>query len=1083
MTDLIELAVPCRVLTLEIVVAGADGLSTLEGFVARAVLLGVNTSERLAKFFAVPERVIVDVVGGLWTTGLITIDPYIGTIEVSEAARERLVSSQGATPTLDLPGVSKRRNFLFEPATGIILPEKQALGRPNEGAIRLPLVAGLSETDIPREELVRSVQTVLRRERRSGATTVVRSVSFGNPLLRGSEVVRWLHVLVESHTDLATGQLWIVPQDHTWDGEPGRRLRDHVSALARRDAELDYVRQLTGRSPRKLEEPERLAKLLDDMTNKIKQLAAADPSLARARYDELVEMSARIQSRITDLDRTRAAITPVSADAGHDWAVADLIDNAQRQLVLIAPMLEYPQIHALLPHLKEAIGRGVRLVVMWGRSADDKLPSQVLNALNELQRDPNAVVLLPERSSRTQACVVIQDNVRALVGSRSPLDGSAIGRSTLSVLVEPSEKGPLPVPAITDLLIWARQHYPYWRQGRRIMLHRHEFDPDGEMDERQPIESAITRPEPVAEDAVIDRAAIEVWVTGWRQYHTALTEAAAGAERVGPAVQLINNGGHISAFWSVVRSADQRLVIADDRFDPRVATADLADTIRARHAAGARTLLLHPPATGGRGKATTDPFSRLPTAGSGISVQHGRAGCRAVVTSTDTIIGSMSPLGDAAGGQRISQVSLHLQGREISARIGELLGAPPIDAPHIDEPPIDEPPAEQVISPEIAAGPALLHARAAADRSEFGNRVVDRLGLMEDPWRVLDIWADAAARTDDDTDGEIRLAVAALVHAGVGADLPSADRWRRWLVVDAWERREFVEAALLAQRLPQGDPLRECAVLDAALEVGPLGPLMEQSALCLLDADRSAQAAGAAGVIADILLYAGIAGVEVLQEYGLLDALTPAWRRLADEVVAFHGRRVGPLPLPAMEAAAARADRSAAADADVQYLRTQIAKLRKLRNRFNFDAGTALHDGLFSRNGLLNNIGAAAAEGREAFADLRTSLPVDVKTHMNDIVAAANEDPFEWHKHVTFLQAVQDIVRTTRALADDADDGGPHSEDIPQLRVATDLGRYVDAQWDQLFTDADTIAAPYHLPVRALLDRLTPLRRWIQEAS
>ena len=72
-----------------------------------------------------------------------------------------------------------------------------------------------------------------------------------------------------------------------------------------------------------------------------------------------------------------------------------------------------------------AIVRGVRLVVMWGRTSDDKLPSEVLNAFNELQRNPNAIVLLPERSSRTQACLVIQDNVRALVGSRSPLDGSA----------------------------------------------------------------------------------------------------------------------------------------------------------------------------------------------------------------------------------------------------------------------------------------------------------------------------------------------------------------------------------------------------------------------------------------------------------------------------------------------------------------------------------------------------------------------------------------------------------------------------------------------------------------------------------
>ena len=1084
MTTLIELALPCRVVTLDFVTVGPDGMSTLEGFITRAALLGINTSDKLARFLGLPERLVVEVVGSLWATGLVTINNNSGTIEVSDTARERLVASQGKTPTLDLPGTSQRRNFLFEPVTGVITPWRDGQIRPRDGSVRLPVTMGLTETDIPRDELVRSVQTVVRREKERGSAAIVRSVSFSNPLLRSGEVLRWLHVLVEAHFDTATKQVWIATQDHIWDGEAGRRLREHVSALVAQEPDQEFARQLTGRAEIRFEAPDRLDVVLGQMAQKIDQLAKSEPSLAPDRYAELLNLSGRVQDQITALNRTRALITPVTGTRGHQWAVDDLIENAERQLVLVAPTMAYPQVRNLLPKLRKAIADGVRLVVMWGRTADDQLPRPVLNALNELQRDPNAIVLMPDRSSRTQACLIIQDDVRALVGSHSPLDGSTLSRDALSILIEPAEKGPLPVPAVVDLLIWTRQNYPYWRQGRRIMLHRHEFDPDGEMDERQPSTATITRPESVAERQTIDAAAVRVWATSWTEHHTALTEAATRAEQVGPAVRVVSDAGLTSTLWGAVRAADRRLIVADDRIDTRVANADLAEAIRARCAAGAQTLLLHPRIAGAAGE--TDPFSQL--ADDGIVVRHGRADCRAVMTDREVLIGSFSPLGDGsagAGGIRVSQVSLHIEGQDIAIRIGDILGAAPVEVPA----PAAIVPTEHSASPKLLAGPTLLEARAAPDMISFADRVVDRLGVLEDPWQVLEIWRNPDGTADTDDEGteavptaELRVAAAALLRHGVGKDLDGALTWTRWLVVDAWERREFVEAALLAMHLPTAERLRDCAALAAALEIGPLGRLLDDAAWNLIDADRSVQAAGTVSMLADFLLHNGDNSIEVLENLDFIATLPPAWRGLAEQTRAFHSRRVGSLPLRELEDATNQAADIAAMETTARELCDRVEKLRLLRKRFSFDAGVAIHDGLFAKGGLMTIIGTAAAAGVPAFAGLHADLPYDLKSHMNGIVEAAGKKDMEWHKHVHFLRNVETIVRTARVLADRADRADSTPEDLPPVRAAADLGQYVAGQWERLFAEAGgAIAPPYDLPARALLDRLSPLARWIRE--
>jgi hypothetical protein len=65
-SDLVELALPCRLVVLDLVVGPAGRMSTLEELVARAILAGRTSVEEQAELFAVPRGIVLDVVHSLW---------------------------------------------------------------------------------------------------------------------------------------------------------------------------------------------------------------------------------------------------------------------------------------------------------------------------------------------------------------------------------------------------------------------------------------------------------------------------------------------------------------------------------------------------------------------------------------------------------------------------------------------------------------------------------------------------------------------------------------------------------------------------------------------------------------------------------------------------------------------------------------------------------------------------------------------------------------------------------------------------------------------------------------------------------
>lgn len=1067
MSRTVELAIPCRLVTLKVLVGPERGLTTLEDLVARAIPAGRRTVEQQRELFRLPRRIILDVVHSLWSKGHVMVDFQNGTLELTDGARDML--AQGGL--LHESAKLETRQFLFEPVTGQIFPEFKGTRRPREGALEVPPQHGVTEADLSAAELLDAVQSALRYDRRMGFRLNVLDVGFGSPMLRPPAEMRWLSARAAVSIDDTSERLTvtILDDDRSWGLRARQRMAEHLANLAEQQPDQEFVKRLRSQADRVLVQPETLEAQLRKMAALIDGIPELTPSQRELRQKELVNLATSVNEKIAAFDRDRACAVLVERATGYYWAVNELINSADRQIVIASPRIAYDCLNDLLPALRDALNRGVALVIMWGQTISDSLSRPVQTAFNELKTKYKKQILIADRSARTEACIVIQDNVRAVVGSHSPLAvDPARDRGQIAVLIEPSGEGPQIPRCVTDLLIWARRTYPYFQDGQRIELLPENFSAAAT---RRQVETQPSLPFPDYDPERADEAAVQLWAAGWKECLAVMQEEVRSKTARVPAVEVVMDGAHRDLIAQALTLSSERLAFADDCVDPRVANDIMAGRILERAAAGAKVYMMHPSATvaGKVGGAFAALASRQ---GQGIHVRHRRASVRAVLSDDQVVLGSYSPLGESVRPSRtgrVSQLGVRIHGAAFADDFARALGIPLTG--HRAE--SVRAPASRSRSGTVANAALLLaEARRARGAGGFTATLIEGFESCGGPWSVLEEWE----RTNVPEE-ELRRAVALALERGPEAPPKVRAHWLTWLVTDAWRRRSFVEAAVVGRLLPRDSaklPGAAC-VAAAALEVGPLEGLLVEAALELLEAHPAARAVAAAGAMAETLLWAGSEGTSMIAEFQ--EALPPSWRELAREAQAFAHRAAGvPLPLKTLAERQAYSARLVAQDEAWQELAEKIDHVRQLRQRFDFPSGLAMHDGLFRRDGLLTRI-RAAADDPDSRAELGAVLPDNVHRHLDALVAEAGAEPIQWRRHTFFLKTVESIVRRARALLpDELGKQITSGERARALRASKGLSKIVTASWDRLFSDAAALPHPYDLPMIALLDRLQPLR-------
>ena len=421
MTEPVELALPCRLVSLQLQLAPEESLSGLENLVTRAILQGRDTIDKLTDLFSLPPRLVSDVVTTMWEKGFIVVE---------DDENQRLDVSDGARASLTRTGevASKRRTmsreFVFEPLT------RRVLGHNDPSVVRwaavdsvsVPSDAGVSAEDVPEEDLIRAVQKEMDRSRVMGNRDHVLRVDFGNRLLRPPDQLRWLHVRVRIGHDVRSHRYLVTVDDDRWDEGAQEQLGGALESLLERAPDSRFAKQLRERAVERSSEPETIESLFAELRAALRAVSPEDPDGWENAHGDVVALTERIDTRLAELRRAHVEAMIVPNEAAVDWAVSHLMTESRKQLILVVPDIVYAHLNPWLDQLRAALIRGVRLHVLWGRGDDESLSEAVVTALRrDLGRAFPGQVTIALQSCRTEACLLVQDDERVLVTSHSLL--------------------------------------------------------------------------------------------------------------------------------------------------------------------------------------------------------------------------------------------------------------------------------------------------------------------------------------------------------------------------------------------------------------------------------------------------------------------------------------------------------------------------------------------------------------------------------------------------------------------------------------------------------------------------------------
>ncbi|WP_030858155.1 hypothetical protein [Streptomyces sp. NRRL F-2747] len=1048
------IAVPCRVITLQVEFGADSGASTLEALVLEAVAGGRRTVKELGELFSLPHRLMLDVVHGLWSRGFLAVDFATHALESTQAAEAVLGGQEGHAA---LATSVQPRRFLFDPVTATVLPYKQGRERVPQGALEMPLFHGISEDDLPQPELLRAVRQAVDDNRTDDGRSRVLNVSFANPVLSPPQAVRWRTVETLVKRDPDTGLLTAVPVTPPpgWGRRAQELFQSRVTDLVRNRPDSRFSKLLKNRQVLEEGGSESLRVVMQALDRLAVELTSAPDERVPGLHDDLSLAALQVLEELDEAHRGRCSAGCVAAGAGVDWVVSHLIEDATRQVVLALPEISYGALHPVLPSLELAAKRGVTLVFLWGSTPYSKLESRVATALFDLQARFPGHVLLEQRSSCCAASVVVCDDRSAYVGSRSVLSE----RTSSGVLIEPVDHGGSPPECVTELLSWARRIYPYWQKAKEIALAPADFR------HREGVGALTPDPRrgrvalPVLgdkwdEDAVASRT---TWAAEWGRLLQELRASVDALHRGAPVVRAVWDGMYVDLAQRLVSGATERLAVLDDGAEPEACGDQLAQRLTELRDDGVVVHLQHPPTGAGAHQADGRYSELQKRLARERTLRSTPARARAVLSDHEVVVGSHHPLSDRAlnpaRGPAPHQLGLHIVGTAFTAEFARELGIPDWYGHDAAELPAYLPPL-----PALGAAP-----------------------VADDPWTVL---ANRRAR-EAPADVLRRESAALLLGGSDGGE--ERQVWARWLLHDAWARGAFMEAYLLAPLLggPGGMSV-DLAAVAVPVEHGPLGYQLYASTAELDAAPAEHRSVALVGAVAEMLLHGGHTGADVCEV--LLDGngsgrdLPPAWVRLGAAARACFREEPAPLPLSDAREWAARQEKLTDTRDRQARLAAELNDFEQIKHHFTFQNGEKLHRALFRPNGMLALLQKGPRHEPPPGPGIEDILALprneqEVRAAMDQLAVEVGVRKIEWRNHMAYARKVAALLAEARELATVSADGTGHRPGrLPVLTVRQrEFARHLDRDWHQLLSEAEALGEPACRPAKALLEILSVL--------
>jgi hypothetical protein len=1113
-TTSVPISIPCDEVTVRVRVGLGDQLAEVEKAVLRVITVSEwhRSIDNLVEVLGLGPRMLADVLRDLWRGGHVMIDMHKGLVRPSPDVERRVRAERGlgdrAAGTLDeLPTgqiITEEYPILLDKLTGHAFAGASRPG-PLSSRAAVPVdSSGIRIEDTTIAQRLDAVQQALRLRRRSGGDGEppefaaagrerrVMGVALAPRELRRPEGRRWLAADVKV-TRTAGGRFVVelfceqLPEANRLHG--AQRLTDLVNEWPNEP----FVRMLVEAEADDLAPAATLEGTMAELDERIRDLAAA-PRNSAAEADRLVRRDAgRAVELLERRMRDEVGATLVRGAAQHTVELRGIIEAARHQLVIVSPTLTYPAVSGVANALRDAMDRGVQVVVLWGRLARDDVAPEVANLMHSLRRygaaeaAASTQMLWTRQSSRVNVGLAVADDTVALVTPRHLL-----GRGSQSVPDQYGVRIEGPDPAlgspVHELLRWARNMFADPRMVAAIRYRAGEFpaaaEPPAEFVKRREVPGYLRThlPDPVTDDGsgVTDagtrlQSTAQVWADWARELRRAVADGP-------PWMSLVMNAGHRDVLWDALRRARRRLVVHSTRIGPAVVDAAFGAELEARLGANAQVTILYQ-AVDGNAAPAVQLLEERAEAHPATMVSRRHDGGGLLVVDDELLITGFDLLGDDGGAPAVQrELGVRIRGGRLAdqVRYDDAEDAPAIDRPAV------APPTRAELETSLVVN-RILHLSGSA-----GQTALAPVRTAPDPWSLLDrVSADGAGPE------LLRRAVAAALGRRPLPLPAEAARWRRWLIEDRWRDQAFQEAAILGHGLPDdsadrpgpllvrcaalrgyaaGQESLETAALQAAL-AAPGDPIVVAYAVLLatemlLGLDRNEpEPAADPGVHVDLL-------AENLESL-VLPELTPPWDEFAAAAVAYARATHVPLPMARIAEDVGRGAEPEPAADGWQHLTALVSRARQ--TTFPFQSGIKTHANLFHDSGHFGRL-AAIAERRQ-IEELHRWLPTVPAKQLGDYLdrmtalAAPGQDTIDGSRRRYYLEKLEAAVRAAHKLAraGSAETGGFANAAVIEAR---DFAGRLYRSWSALRAALNDVPEPESLLVAVALEDLRTVVHW-----
>lgn len=1093
----LEVYLPCDVLTVKVQVGPQEHLSPLEKLFLEAVYENVNHFHELVDLFDIGHRPTLDLVYDLWRRGYLVLDLAQGAVHLDSRVKELFVDNR-LSKLAGGESTDEIREVMLDKISGHVLPVSGRRRPPSSRMIAPEEQLDVGIQDITTANLLSALRKVVDAEERPGRRKKVLSAHLSMSQLDRTREKRWLPIYVECTSDKQADSLVVrVVDGGDLPMSARAKVIDRIELIIEALPDSLFVKYILENAITGVPSLPDIDDILCQLHMKTNGLTTLDPSLHTQRQEQLDAIANEFEEWLTERHHAEVAVETIMRSGEHSEVVTDLIRNARRQILLVCPWLSYDAVSRLRSIVEDALGRGVQVFLLWGIRPDDELDQKVRNILVALHHRYPARFFVSQRSSRTHAKLVIQDDRKALVTSLNFFSPSSPDTMEVGVLVS-ARNDEASCPPLENLLYWARNAYPEFTAAQSLYLTREDFSRATVADTSPAL--CLQRPVPPMVDPQsgpngdLLTTALRLWQRAWTEYSS--TARALSTPPTTTARVLIDRQ-HRDILWRALRTAKKRILVASDQLGSEVVDDRFLQILEERLICGVFVALVYRRLSK---HIDADLMAQLADLQNRYSrqLQYIEAQNHAKILMFDDVVvvssfnflsfeGYYEERRPAIRRKQRSEIGIMLSCQNTAERaISAFSDIISDDLGKWASHPIKTVMDQVNLSPSATSLPGmeqkLLKALSdAGDERAQSEVLTEALQDVDDPWRLLDRLFDARL-----PENHLRMTAAIVLSSEwTEQQTGSANRWLHWLAQDTWQQKRFVETAILCSAYPEIHssevPSESIAMLAAAWATKTPDPvLMILSHHENLTINEKLVVATSA--LVEFMLRGSMEAKTVLETMD--EILPPTLKKLTQAVKSYWQQTYQAFPVEGI-----RSEMNAARhreDTTNDWTTLENALDEGAKANFKFVSGTRTHEYLYHENGPLGKLrsliperdtsGVAGWLARETPDTLDDFL--DTATRM---ATGRNDQYFErgrrGGKRRSYLKALKTIVDAARKVAEPALPAVA-KEDSSRMDLARPVAQVLHQEWDKFKQEVATFDLAERMILEMLLDDISIIADW-----